>query len=66
MLFLPSRDLPDPGVEPVSSALQADSLPVEPSEKLQSGYRISVNIINYATIKGKVWMTEVRREKWEK
>ena len=60
------RALPDPGVEPVSPALQADSLPVEPSEKLQSGYRINVNIINCATIKGRGWLTEVRRQKWEK
>ena len=27
-----SRDLPDPGIEPGSPALQADSLPSEPSE----------------------------------
>ena len=26
-------DLPDPGIEPVSLALQANSLPLEPSEK---------------------------------
>ena len=26
-------DLPDPGIEPVSPALQVDSLPAEPSEK---------------------------------
>ena len=25
-----SRDLPDPGIEPVSPSLQADSLPAEP------------------------------------
>jgi len=46
--------------------MQADSLPAEPSEKLQSGYRISVNIVNFTNIKVKVWMTEVRRYKWEK
>ena len=28
--FLPPADLPDPGVEPRSPALQADSLPAEP------------------------------------
>ena len=28
-----SRDLPKPGIEPRSSALQADSLPSEPPEK---------------------------------
>jgi len=30
-----SRDLPNPGTEPSSSTLQADSLPTEPSEKPQ-------------------------------
>ena len=29
----PPGDLPDPGVKPVSPALQADSLPTEPSGK---------------------------------
>ena len=29
-----SRDLPDPGIEPWSPALQADSLPSEPPVKL--------------------------------
>ena len=29
--FLPVGDLPDPGSEPVSPALQADSLPTEPT-----------------------------------
>ena len=36
--FPSPRDLPDPGVEPaspVSSALQADSLPIEPPGKPQ-------------------------------
>ena len=28
-----SRDLPNPGIEPRSPALQADSLPAEPQEK---------------------------------
>ena len=31
--FLPPGDLPDPGIEPVSPALQANSLPSEPAEK---------------------------------
>ena len=30
----PPGDLPDPEIEPVSSALQADSLPTEPPGKL--------------------------------
>ena len=32
--FPPPGDLPDPGMEPGSSALQADSLPFEPPGKL--------------------------------
>ena len=28
--FLPPGDLPDPGIDPVSPGLQADSLPAEP------------------------------------
>ena len=32
--FPPTGDLPDPGIEPGSPALQADSLPSEPSGKL--------------------------------
>ena len=32
--FLPPGDIPDPGIEPWSPALQADSLPLEPPEKL--------------------------------
>jgi len=31
--FPSPRDLPDPGIEPWSPALQADTLPFEPSEK---------------------------------
>ena len=30
---LPPEDLPDPGIKPMSPAMQADSLPSEPSEK---------------------------------
>ena len=36
LLFPPSGDLPDPGIEPASPvplALEADSLPAEPLEK---------------------------------
>ena len=36
LLFPPSGDIPDPGIEPaspVSLGLQADSLPAEPLEK---------------------------------
>ena len=32
-LFLLQRDLPDPGIKPESPALQADSLPTEPTGK---------------------------------
>ena len=32
--WCPPRDLPDPGIEPSSPALQADSLPSEPSKKV--------------------------------
>ena len=31
--FLPPGDLPDPGIEPTSHALQADSFPSEPPGK---------------------------------
>ena len=33
LLFPPPRDLPDPGIEPTSPALQADSLSSEPWRK---------------------------------
>ena len=33
---LPPRDLPDPGIEPRFPALEADSLPIEPSGNLIS------------------------------
>ena len=39
-----SRDLPNPGIEPGSPALQADSLPAEPEGK-PSSYR-SIRLIN--------------------
>ena len=33
LLFPSPEDLPDPGIEPRSPALQADSLPAEPQRK---------------------------------
>ena len=36
--YPPPGDLPDPGIEPVSPALQADSLPTELSGKLNTRY----------------------------
>ena len=33
LLFLPPGDLPNPGMEPLSPALQVDSLPAEPLGK---------------------------------
>ena len=36
LLFPPPRDLPDPGIEPTSPALQADSLSSEPWRKTTS------------------------------
>ena len=35
-------DLPDPGIEPRSSALQADALPSEPQGKLNESQSCSV------------------------
>ena len=35
-----SRDLPDPGIEPGSPALQADALPSEPPGKLQRNQKL--------------------------
>ena len=35
--FPPPGDLPDPGIEPTSPALQADSLPSEPLGKPKAG-----------------------------
>ena len=37
MPFPSPRDLPNPGMEPGSPALQADSLPSEPPGNLKSG-----------------------------
>ena len=36
--FLSPRDLPDPGIESVSPALQVDFFTTEPSEKSQKGF----------------------------
>ena len=41
------KDLPDPRIEPMSSALQAVSLPVEPSRKPQMTHTIEEIIIDY-------------------
>ena len=37
--FTSPGDLPDPGIEPMSPALQVDSLPSEPPGKPQNGTR---------------------------
>ena len=37
MLFLPPGDLPNPGIEPRSPALQADALTSEPPGKTKMG-----------------------------
>ena len=41
--FPPPGDLPDPGIKPVSPALQADSLPAEPWINCCLRYSISSN-----------------------
>ena len=41
-LFPPPGHLPEPGIEPVSPALQEDSLPTEPPGKLLSPYFINM------------------------
>ena len=58
--FLPSDDLPDPGTEPRSSALQAGSLPSEPSgeAKKTSKYQWfnAMKVISYSDfISGFPW-----------
>ena len=40
-----SGDLPDPGIEPGSSSLQADSLPSEPPEK-EGGNKFSSDFLS--------------------
>ena len=47
--FPPSGDLPDPGIKPVSPALQADSLPSKPPEKPVYVY-VFLNTIFFALI----------------
>ena len=39
----PSEDLPDPGTEPGSLALQADSLPSEPQEELHKDHTSNIS-----------------------
>ena len=39
---LPPGNLPDPGIEPGSPALQADALPSEPQGKLQDSNKMSL------------------------
>ena len=42
--FSPPRDLPDPGIKPVSPALQADSLPSESPGKFQD---VTGDLLNF-------------------
>ena len=46
----PGEDLPDPGIEPGSPALQADSLPSKPSGKPQSVFSY-INEMSFETSK---------------
>ena len=61
-----SGDLPDPGIEPGSSSLQADSLPSEPPEK-EGGNEFSrdflsvrlftcINTLTLMTLPGAAWV----------
>ena len=43
--FPPPGDLPDPGIKPVSPALQVDSLPAEPSGKPYDNSKTCFEII---------------------
>ena len=45
-----ARDLPDPGVEPKSPALQADSLPTEPSGKPHMCAYVCINIYTHMCV----------------
>ena len=45
LLFPPPGDLPDPGIEPRSPALQADSLPFEPPGKLASAQKTNEKLL---------------------
>ena len=42
-----SRDLPNPGIEPRSPALQADSLPSEPQEKPKNAGMGSLSLLQW-------------------
>ena len=44
LLFPSPGDLPDPGIEPGSPTLQADSLPSEPPGKPKLYYRVFLNV----------------------
>ena len=45
--FPSSRDLPNPGIEPRSPALQADSLPSEPQEKPKNAGMGSLSLLQW-------------------
>ena len=47
-------NLPNPGVHPLSPALQGDSLPSEPAEKLPNTVRLSANVQVRKKRKGKM------------
>ena len=50
LLTIPfSGDLPDPGIKPVSPALQADSLPSEPAGKPPKVKYFNVNLTKYVS-----------------
>ena len=56
MSFLPPEDLPDPGVEPRSPALQVDTLPSEPSHINQLN-KDKIQRTNIKSKKGKQQIT---------
>ena len=56
--FPSSRDIPDPGIEPRSPALQADALPSEPPGKPKD----MVHIYSYLAIK--YIIQPLKRMKW--
>ena len=43
-------DIPDPGIEPVSPALELDSLPFEPPGKSHNVYRITVRRLTLESV----------------
>jgi len=47
----PPRDLPNPGIEPMSPALQADSLPSEPLGKPSEGVQDASNLLAMPSFK---------------